>query len=215
MLLIYRKYYGGRMTLRLLAVFWAVMSVTGLAVEYLFTWLGLVPTNHPPLVAMEGVSWNYTTILNIVAMVVLAGLYWLYRNRERFGGGAGYAKDPVCGMQVEESSAPATAIRDGHRYYFCSDHCQQRFTTDPDHHHEAPNHAADEEDSVEPDTVSRAEVDPVCGMSADPATSLSAESDGRSYHFCSSGCRDSFTSDRLTTTPAQRRGVTHRHRPPP
>ena len=131
LLLIYRKYYGGRLTLRLLAVFWAVMSVAGLAVEYLFAPMGLVPTTRPHLVAMEGVHWNYTTILNIIAAAGLAILYWLYRNRQRFGGGAGYAKDPVCGMQVEIATAPATALHDGHRYYFCSDHCQHRFTADP------------------------------------------------------------------------------------
>ena len=28
-------------------------------------------------------SWNYTSYLNIVSLVVAAGLYWLYRNRER------------------------------------------------------------------------------------------------------------------------------------
>ncbi|MGI8648268.1 MAG: hypothetical protein DLM55_04375 [Acidimicrobiales bacterium] len=127
LLFIYRRYYGTRLTLRLLAVFWTVMSVAGLATEYLFSAAGLVPTTRPQLVAMEGVRWNYTTILNIIALVAFAALYWLYRNRTRFGGGAGYAKDPVCGMQVEKAAAPATGRRDGQTYYFCSDHCQHRF----------------------------------------------------------------------------------------
>ena len=35
LLLIYRRYYGTRLTLRLLAVFWATMSLAGLATEYL------------------------------------------------------------------------------------------------------------------------------------------------------------------------------------
>lgn len=130
LLLIYRKYYGGRLTLRLLAVFWAVMSTAGLAVEYLFAALGLIPTTRPPMVAMEGLHWNYTTILNLVALAAFAVLYWLYRTRERHGGGAGYAKDPVCGMQVETTAAPATAVLDGQRYYFCSDRCHDTFTTD-------------------------------------------------------------------------------------
>ena len=43
---------------------------------------------------------------------VFARLYWLYRNRERFGGGDGYAIDPICGMQVEKANAPAR-LRDG------------------------------------------------------------------------------------------------------
>jgi YHS domain-containing protein/uncharacterized membrane protein YraQ (UPF0718 family) len=127
LLLIYRKYYGGRLTLRLLAVFWAVMSAAGLAVEGLFTPLGLVPTSRPQLVVTEGVSFNATTVLNIIALLGFAVLYWLYRNRERFGGGTGYAKDPVCGMQVDKTAAPATAVHNGQRHYFCSDRCRERF----------------------------------------------------------------------------------------
>jgi uncharacterized membrane protein YraQ (UPF0718 family)/YHS domain-containing protein len=131
LLLIYRRYYGTALTLRLLAVFWVTMSAAGLAVEYLFAVLGLVPAAHPSMVVMEGIRWNYTTILDIIAVVVFATLYWLYRNRERFGGGSGYAKDPVCGMQVEKAAAPATARRGGGTFYFCSDHCQRRFVAEP------------------------------------------------------------------------------------
>ncbi|WP_298800351.1 permease [uncultured Pseudonocardia sp.] len=193
LLLIYRKYYGGRLTLRLLAVFWAVMTIAGLAVEYLFTPLGLIPTSRPQLVAAEGVSWNYTTVLNIVALGGFAVLYWLYRNRERFGGGAGYAKDPVCGMQVETGAAPATAVHGGQRHYFCSDHCQQRFTADPDRHLHAPAGAATGEPIKGPSGVEV--VDPVCGMRVDPATAASVELDGQRHHFCSGGCRDTFTAE--------------------
>ncbi len=149
LLLIYRKYYGTPLTLRLLAVFWAVMSVAGLATEYLFAALHLVPSGHPQTVAMEGVSWNYTTILNIIALAAFAVLYWLYRNRERFGGGTGYAKDPVCGMQVETAAAPAKAVHDGQPYHFCSDHCHDRFTAAPHRYTTAPA----EPSTSEPTTV--------------------------------------------------------------
>ncbi len=54
-------------------------------------------------------SWDYTTYLNIVFLVVFAVLYWAYRNRDRLGAGGGYALDPVCGMQVEIANAPAFA----------------------------------------------------------------------------------------------------------
>ncbi len=37
--------------------------------------------------------------------------------------------------------------------------------------------------------------DPVCGMTVDPATALSATHDGREHYFCSPGCRDSFLAD--------------------
>lgn len=181
LLLIYRKYYGRRLTLRLLAVFWAVMSGAGLAVEYLFSLLRLVPTTRPHLVATEGVSWNYTTILNIIALAAFAVLYWLYRNRERFGGGVDYATDPVCGMQVEKTAAAASTVLDGKRYYFCSDSCHQRFTN-PD-----PGRTAQPAATA---TV----VDPVCGMTLDPAIAQTAQLDGHPYHFCSRGCRDTFTA---------------------
>lgn len=37
------------------------------------------------------------------------------------------------------------------------------------------------------------EKDPVCGMDVDPATSrLKSEHQGKTYHFCSPGCRKAF-----------------------
>ena len=72
-------------------------------------------------------QWNYTTFLNIVFGLVLVGLWWLARNQQRLGGGAGYAIDPVCGMQVEVAHAAARSERDGGLVYFCSDRCLRRF----------------------------------------------------------------------------------------
>ena len=54
-------------------------------------------------------------------------MYWAYRNRARLGTTGRAARDPVCGMQVEIALAPASADHDGHRLYFCSDHCAERF----------------------------------------------------------------------------------------
>jgi uncharacterized protein len=127
LLLIYRRYYGGRLALKLLVVFWAVMSTAGLTVEYLFRGLGIEPTERPATIVPTSFEWNYTTFLNIVALIALAGLWWLARNQQRLGGGAGYAIDPVCGMQVEVANAPARLEHDGRLVYFCSDHCRHRF----------------------------------------------------------------------------------------
>ncbi len=131
LLLIYRKYYGTRLTVRLLAVFWAVIAAASLATEYIFAAAGIEPGNAPPTVPVTHVGLNYTTILDAVAIVVFAGMYWLYRNRRHFGGGADYAKDPVCGMQVETANAPAQASYGGQTLSFCSDHCRERFDADP------------------------------------------------------------------------------------
>ena len=111
LLLIYRRYYGARITLRLLGVFWAMMSLSGMITQYLFRAVGLVPSPHTKTVVATGVHLDYTTVLNVIALLAFAFLYWLYRNRDRFGAGGGYAKDVVCGMQVERAHAPATSGR--------------------------------------------------------------------------------------------------------
>jgi hypothetical protein len=76
-------------------------------------------------------SWNYTTFLNLVALGVLAVLFWLYGNRDRFGSNR-YAIDPMCGMQVDKGNAPASVVRDGHSVWFCSDHCRERYEQMPE-----------------------------------------------------------------------------------
>lgn len=131
LLLIYRRYYGLGLTLRILAAFWLVMAAAGVATEYLFQAFHLIPTARPSAVVQAGWSWNYTTFLNLVAIAVFAVLVWLARNRERLGGGAGYAIDPVCGMQVEKATAPARATWEGRTFYFCSDGCRDSFVRKP------------------------------------------------------------------------------------
>ena len=69
LLLIYRRYYGRHLMLKLLGTFWLVMSAAGLIVEYLFRGLGIEPTERPATVAPTEFSWNYTTFLNIVFLV--------------------------------------------------------------------------------------------------------------------------------------------------
>ena len=39
-------------------------------------------------------------------------------------------KDPICGMTVDEVTA-LHAERDGKTFYFCSDHCRQKFLIAP------------------------------------------------------------------------------------
>ncbi len=42
------------------------------------------------------------------------------------------AIDPVCGMEVNEKSAPFTAQYDEKTYFFCSEECKQEFEEDPE-----------------------------------------------------------------------------------
>ena len=81
---IYRRYYGKRMAVFLLVSFYATMAAAGLAVEFLFQLLGIVPTERNAKVDMASVSWDYTTYLNIVFLLVAAALVWRYF---RYGGG--------------------------------------------------------------------------------------------------------------------------------
>ena len=71
---IYRKYYGAKMTLILLGTFYAAMVGAGYVVELLFGALGLIPQARNAMVMHAGISWNYTTWLNIVFLVVAAAL---------------------------------------------------------------------------------------------------------------------------------------------
>jgi uncharacterized protein len=70
---IYRKYYGWKMALFLLGTFYVTMVGAGLIVELLFGALGLVPTGARNAKVIEAhVAWNYTSVLNIVFLVLAA-----------------------------------------------------------------------------------------------------------------------------------------------
>jgi hypothetical protein len=132
LLLIYRRYYGTRLMARMLVVLWGVMSAAALVTEVIFRAAGLVPALRPTQVAPAHFSWDYTTYLNIVFLVLFAVVYRAYRNRARSGGDDDHALDPVCGMQVDKASAPASTMQAGKRFYFCSDRCRLRFEADPE-----------------------------------------------------------------------------------
>ena len=73
-LFIYKKYYGTKMTLFIFGSFYFTMVIAGYLVETLFSLFGLVPTVRHAKVGEIALQWNYTTFLNIVALVVAAGL---------------------------------------------------------------------------------------------------------------------------------------------
>jgi uncharacterized membrane protein YraQ (UPF0718 family) len=71
---IYRKYYGGRMALFLLGTFYAAMAIAGYVIELVFGGLGLIPSRASAKIPDQGVSWDYTTWLNIVFLLLAAAL---------------------------------------------------------------------------------------------------------------------------------------------
>ena len=69
---IYRKYYGWRVMGYILLTFYVTMAAAGYVVEFVFGALGIIPTNRNVVAITEGVSWNYTTVLNIIFLVLAA-----------------------------------------------------------------------------------------------------------------------------------------------
>ena len=81
---IYRRYYGARMALFLLGSFYTTMVLAGLGVEMLLKALGLTRTARDAKVQTATLTWNYTTVLNIVFLAIAAALVHRYFKR---GGG--------------------------------------------------------------------------------------------------------------------------------
>jgi uncharacterized membrane protein YraQ (UPF0718 family) len=75
---IYRKYYGLKMAGFLFVTFYAAMAGAALIVELIFGAFGLVPAQRNARVVEASVTWNYTTWLNIVFLVLAALLIWRF-----------------------------------------------------------------------------------------------------------------------------------------
>lgn len=73
-LFIYRKYYGTRMMLFILGTFYVTMVSAGYIVDLLFGALGLVPNGRHAKVGEIAVRFDYTTVLNIVFLLVAGAL---------------------------------------------------------------------------------------------------------------------------------------------
>src|SRR6266480_1017999 len=124
---IYRKYYGGRMSLYLLAVSYAAMALAGFLIGGAFQLLGLAPTNHHITVFETVPTWNYTTFLDIASLLLMAVLAWrfvttggmemLRAHARRPEAGANLVRDPVCGMNVDPTTANDHVDHMGATYY--------------------------------------------------------------------------------------------------
>ncbi len=69
---IYRKYYSWKVMAYILATFYVTMAAAGYIIEFLFEALHIIPQNRNVIAFTEGVQWNYTTILNIIFLVLAA-----------------------------------------------------------------------------------------------------------------------------------------------
>lgn len=88
-------------------------------------------------------------------------------------------KDPICGMVVDEAAA-IYAERDGETFYFCSDHCRQKFlsTSDADKQEDKPQGKAIYTCPMHLEIQQDHPGDcPKCGMALEPET-VTAGNDG-------------------------------------
>jgi uncharacterized protein len=138
-ILIYRKYYGGRFTVRITALMFVTMVIAALIVDAIFSALGLIPTGPRPTRGdiFSSIQANYKLALNVLGFVIFAALFWLTARRG--------ATDPVCGMKVEREAA-VSIERAGETIYFCSEHCRDAFEAQPhaasdSAHHRRVTHA--------------------------------------------------------------------------
>ncbi len=212
---IYTKYYGGRMSLYLLAVSFAAMALAGLSIGAVFQLFSLAPTNHHVTVLETQPTWNYTTFLDIAFLVLMAIMAWrfvttggidmLRAHAHKPEPGAQLVRDPVCGMSVDPAVASERVDYDGTSYYFCSSRCRATFERDPARYLAAAgvagSHGMHQPSQVSGDDGGDMEsqgtaTDPVCGMSVEKRTAeYRSFHGGEAYYFCSAGCKQAFDKD--------------------
>jgi uncharacterized membrane protein YraQ (UPF0718 family) len=113
-LVIYKKYYGTKMMLFILASFYATMVVAGYLIELIFGGLGLIPAGRHARVTEAAIQWNYTTVLNIIFLLLAAVLCYRFVRTggipmlKMMGGPPGDGHAPHCheGHQQQADSGP-------------------------------------------------------------------------------------------------------------
>jgi len=126
---IYRKYYGTRFALRIVALMYVTMVAAALIIDGAFSVLGLIPQGPRPSRGdiFAPIAVNYKLFLNLLGLLVFAGMFWLTQRRG--------ATDLVCGMKVDRTKA-LRAEHIGSVYYFCSPGCLDAFESQPDEYAE-------------------------------------------------------------------------------
>jgi YHS domain-containing protein len=132
--LIYRKYYGGAFTARIVGLMFVSMIIAALAVDALFSGLGLIPHVRPARADIfSSVKLDYKFVLNVLATALFAVLFALTMRRG--------ATDPVCGMRVDRHKALRSEGPNG-TAFFCSEHCRDAYEVGArDHVSQAPDPA--------------------------------------------------------------------------
>ena len=114
-------------------------------------------------------------------------------------------KDPVCGLNVDESKAKAAGFLSQFKdqtYYFCSEACQQQFDKIPERYAKKPGAGSETAGGAAGDKASAEAArskDPVCGQEVDEAQAkaggLTSDYHGKTYYFCRYDCNKRFDKD--------------------
>jgi RND family efflux transporter MFP subunit len=112
-------------------------------------------------------------------------------------------KDPVCGLNVDESKAKAAGFQGTYKnltYYFCSPGCKEHFDKNPERYAAKPNgiqktgSGAAVDQGQDPKAVKTKDL--VCGHEVDEtqtkAGGLTSIYKGKTYYFCSYNCNKQF-----------------------
>jgi uncharacterized protein len=67
---IYRKYYGWKVAALIVGVFYLAMAIAAIAIEFLFDLLGLIPSQRSAQIVEMSISFNYTTVLNVIFLAI-------------------------------------------------------------------------------------------------------------------------------------------------
>jgi Cu+-exporting ATPase len=93
------------------------------------------------------------------------------------------AVDLVCGMIVDEGSAPAKTTYKGADYHFCATYCMDVFSGEP-------------EKFITGAKAWGKATDPVCGMEIDiPHAAAMSVHQGQLIYFCNPSCKEKFDAD--------------------
>ena len=117
-------------------------------------------------------------------------------------------RDPVCGMEVDSEKAAGRREHEGEIYYFCSQKCLEKFTTDPDHWLHPEEGAAEETKTggkggtytcpMHPEVIQEGPgACPICGMALEPLVPAAEEEESEEYQ----DMRRRFVASLILTVP--------------
>jgi len=135
--------------------------------------------------------------------IVVSGNFLIDSESRLQGLASGYQAagevDPVCGMTVNPANAgDLRSEHQGKTYYFCNRSCKESFDKDPQRY--LSKTKGSEPPAMEhkaPPAKNDKHIDPVCGMTVDPAKAgdLKSGHGGRTYYFCNASCKESFDKE--------------------